>query len=115
MIKGFAIVLFTLILGEGMVYYLKISVPGNVLGLIAMFLLLYFKLVKLEDVDEVATGLVKNLGLFFVPVILMFPLYFDYFKAELIPIVAALTISFPLTLIAAGWVTQRLMGGKDNG
>ena len=41
--------------------------PGNVLGMLLLFLALVFGWIKLQEVSEIAHLLTKNMALFFVP------------------------------------------------
>ena len=45
-----------------------LPIPGSVMGVMLLFLLLLVGVIKLEQVEEVADVLLKNLMFFFVPV-----------------------------------------------
>ena len=55
------------VLGDFISNITKIPVPGNILGMIILFLLLCFKIVKLEDVKETGKFLLDNMLLFILP------------------------------------------------
>lgn len=44
-----------------------IKVPGAILGMIILFLLLQFKIIKEESIREVSDFLLNNMAIFFVP------------------------------------------------
>ena len=50
MLIAFAYIFLFLGLGELIVYFIDISVPGNILGMILIFVALKLKIVKLETV-----------------------------------------------------------------
>ena len=44
-----------------------ISIPGSILGMIILFLLLQFKVIREEKIKDVADFLLGNMGIFFIP------------------------------------------------
>lgn len=54
--------------GFYIVELLNLRIPGNVLGMILLFLLLWTRVVRLEWFEGAADFLVKHLSFFFVPV-----------------------------------------------
>lgn len=56
-----------LLLGNGISYIAHLSIPGSVIGLILLFLALYFHLIPLKMVDVGAKVLTAELLLFFIP------------------------------------------------
>ncbi|MDP9579886.1 MULTISPECIES: CidA/LrgA family protein [Priestia] len=56
-----------LMVGNFLNNYLDLSIPGSILGLLVLFFLLQFKVVKIEWVELGATWLLAELLLFFVP------------------------------------------------
>ncbi|WNB92620.1 CidA/LrgA family holin-like protein [Bacillus sp. NEB1478] len=61
------ILIFFYLIGNAITKYLHLPIPGSIVGLILLFLLLQFKVVKLEWVELGATFLLSELLLFFVP------------------------------------------------
>jgi holin-like protein len=55
-------------IGFYFVEFLNLPIPGNVAGLIILFLLLWTKVVKLEWIEEASNFLVRHLSFFFVSV-----------------------------------------------
>ncbi|MEN7550713.1 CidA/LrgA family protein [Rapidithrix thailandica] len=66
-IRGFLILIFFYLLGEGLVKYLKVPLPGNVLGMLLIFITLQTGILRLEQVKFAAGKLLAYLALFFVP------------------------------------------------
>lgn len=62
-----AIILFICLAGEILHRVVGIPLPGNILGMILLFILLCLKIVRLEHVEGVATFFLKNLAFFFLP------------------------------------------------
>lgn len=61
------IILGIYLLGEIISNVLMLPIPGNILGMIILFILLYTKIVKLEQISNVADFLLNHLAFFFIP------------------------------------------------
>ena len=83
-----------------------LPVPGNVLGILTLFLLLLTGVIKEEYVSEAATFLLRHLPFFFVPIAVGLmdwgAVFYDYGLVLLIAIV----ISSLLPLLVVGWLAQ---------
>jgi holin-like protein len=62
---GILIILY--LIGNEITKYFHLPIPGSIIGLILLFCLLQFKIVKLEWIELGATFLLSELLLFFVP------------------------------------------------
>ena len=67
LLKGLVLIMLLYVIGELISSYLKIPVPGNVLGMLLMFLGLQNKLIKQQDVEGISKQLINLLNLFFIP------------------------------------------------
>jgi holin-like protein len=67
MVKGIFIILLFYFLGQGISYLINGFVPGNILGMILLFLCLYFKAIKPDYVKDVANAFTRNMAIFFIP------------------------------------------------
>lgn len=67
MVKGIFIILLFYFLGEGISYLIHGFVPGNIIGMILLFLSLYFKAIKPDYVKDVANAFARNMAIFFIP------------------------------------------------
>ncbi|MGO1372101.1 MAG: CidA/LrgA family protein [Senegalia sp. (in: firmicutes)] len=65
-LRRFAIILIFFILGELINNTLHIPIPGNIIGMILLFLSLYFKIIKLELIEDVGNFLLDHLAFFFI-------------------------------------------------
>jgi len=66
MIKGSFYILLFYFLGELLSLLMHNFIPGSVLGMILLFLSLFFKLIKPDNVKSVSTVITKNMAVFFV-------------------------------------------------
>lgn len=60
-------ILFFFFTGEFISSLINDFIPGNVIGMILLFLALVFKLVKPIKLKRISTVLTQNMGLFFIP------------------------------------------------
>lgn len=67
MIKGIFIILLFYFLGQGISYLIQGFVPGNIIGMILLFLGLYFKAISPDNVKGVANVFTRNMAIFFIP------------------------------------------------
>ena len=66
-LKGGFIILFFFALGQFLSALCGGFIPGNVLGMLLLFIALCVHLVTLDDVRSVSHHLTKNMAVFFVP------------------------------------------------
>lgn len=100
-------------LGEFIVWSTGIPIPSSIIGMILLFLALYFKVVRLNMVDKVCDLLVTNLGFFFIPAGIGVMNCFGLIAAEWLPIVMAVVVSSILIVITTGNLF-RLFGSKQS-
>lgn len=67
MIKGIFIILLFYFLGQGISYLIDGFVPGSIIGMILLFLSLYFKAISPDNVKDVANAFTRNMAVFFIP------------------------------------------------
>lgn len=61
------IILGIYLLGELLSKMLNLPVPGNILGMVILFILLCTKVVKVENISTVTNFLLDHLAFFFIP------------------------------------------------
>lgn len=106
MIGGLVRILFFQGLGELVSHFLLTLIPGPVVGLV--LLLGWFTVRKgiAGDVDAVATALVQNLGLLFVPAAVGVVMFWPQLRAHAVAVAAALVVSAVLTIAVSAWVLK---------
>jgi holin-like protein len=108
MIKGSFYILFFYFLGEMLSLLLKGFLPGSVIGMILLFLSLFFKILNPENVRAAATTITKNMAVFFVPAAVGLMAYGELVSKNLTAIVLAISISTILTIITVALVQDQL-------
>ncbi len=107
MIKGSFYILIFYFLGELFSKIIHNFIPGSVLGMILLFLALFFKLLRPDNVREVATAITKNMAVFFVPAAVGLMVYAGVLAKNLIAIVIAIGGSTVLIMVTVSLIQER--------
>jgi holin-like protein len=90
----------------------KLPIPGNVIGMILLFLGLSSKIIKLHMIENVSDFLLDHLAFFFIPAGVQLITSLDILKGSIFGIFMVSLISTILVLITTGLTVQFLKGGK---
>lgn len=99
--RGIIIILFFLLGGEIIAKIPGFPLPGNVSGMIMIFLALQLRIIRLDWVKSGSNLLLKNMALFFVPPGVGLMLYFDLLSKYW----SAIVISSIASSLLVMWVT----------
>lgn len=114
MVKGMFIILLFYFIGECMSYLVKGFVPGSIIGMMLLFLSLYFKLINPQSVDSTANAITKNMAIFFIPsgagLMTSFGLLSKFWES----IIITCSVSTILVIAVVGLVQQQLEKRKRN-
>lgn len=98
--------------GEVLHTVTRLPVPGNVFGMIILFLLLYFKVIQKQQIKRVSKFLIGNMAFFFIPSGVAIIAYFDTIRHVLVPYLLIIVLTTLIVLGVTGhfaqWM-QRLM------
>jgi len=83
-------------------------IPGSVLGMILLFLSLFFKIIKPENVKDTATVITKNMAVFFVPTAVGLMAYGELLSKSLFTILIAIAVSTILTIVTVALVQEKM-------
>ncbi|MDR1355644.1 MAG: CidA/LrgA family protein [Propionibacteriaceae bacterium] len=115
-LKQFALITAFCLVGEAIEQLTPLPIPGSVYGMVLMFALLCLKVIKVEQVKDVALFLVSVMQVFFIPagvgIISVWPLE----KTLLVASAVAITVFTLLVMGVSGQVTQlvqRLTGTTE--
>ncbi len=101
-LKGILIILAFLALGEFVSWLMEHFVPGNVIGMVLLFVALQSKLIKGSSVGKVADLLTNNMAIMFLPAGVGLMVAYKMITANLIAIVVGTVISTLLVLAFVG-------------
>lgn len=108
MILQFGILMGFLAIGEFIVMLTGIPLPSSIIGMLLLTTSLHFRIVKLNQVDSLASFLVHNLGFFFVPAGVGLINYLGFIADQWVPIVGASVGSTIIIMAVTGRVHQRV-------
>ncbi|MDF2608065.1 MAG: Antiholin-like protein LrgA [Bacillales bacterium] len=95
-------------IGNKIVEFLNLPIPGNVLGMIILFLLLVTHVIPIRYVDLGSNLLIKHLAFFFIPIAVglmaLGSLIFDNMLSFILAIIGSLIVGF----ITTGYTAQKL-------
>ncbi|WP_262708878.1 CidA/LrgA family protein [Flammeovirga pectinis] len=113
MIRGFMLILTMLALGTLINEATGVPIPGNVIGMVILFLCLYLKIIPYQWVKDAATSLTKRMSLFFIPAGVGMMEYLDVLQENWLMISVTIVISMFAVMLSAGY-TGQFLGKKDN-
>ena len=104
--KEFLLIISFSYLGEIVSKLFKLPIPGSVIGMLLLFAALYFKFVKVDDVDTVGTFLLDNLSILFLPAGVGIMVDFDLVKDSWFSLLLMTVVLTGLTMAVVGRVVQ---------
>lgn len=113
MIKGLFYILFFYFLGEWISLLIGSFIPGSIIGMVLLFLCLFFKILSPENVKDAASTITKNMAVFFVPAAVGVMAYGELISRNFWAILLAISISTVLTMAAVAFI-QEWMENKNN-
>lgn len=109
MIREFLLIFIINYVGVVASEILHLPIPGTISGMLLLFILLYFKLLKLSAIENAGNFLLLNMTIFFLPpsVSLIESLYL--LKTGLFKILFLVIFSTLLTMVITAWTVQYLI------
>lgn len=107
-VSSFLIILAALGVGKLVASQLPFAFPGSIIGMLLLFLLLNFQLVKLHWLEASGGLLLRHMALLFIPVAVGLLAYLDTVLASLTVILINVVLGIALILFVVGHVFQRM-------
>ncbi|WEG73524.1 CidA/LrgA family protein [Vagococcus intermedius] len=104
--KQFLLIISFSYLGEIVSKLFNLPIPGSVIGMLLLFTALYFKVVKVEEVDTVGTFLLDNLSILFLPAGVGIMVYFPVIRETWWSLLIITIITTVLTMAVVGRIVQ---------
>lgn len=114
MIQGFIILVALQLFGDFVSEQFSLSVPGSVIGMLLLLLILILRTDTLNIVSEASDGLIKYIGLLFVPAGAGISLYLGFIAENWIMITAASVLSTIVTLVFVAGIFKILTRGDES-
>lgn len=100
-------------LGMFLVKWSGLPIPGNVLGMVILFLLLWLGIIPSKWVEGASSILVKHLAFFFIPISVGMMTLGSLFMESGLAIIVILLISTFIGLLSSGSLSQILIHKKE--
>jgi holin-like protein len=115
MIKGSFFILLFYFLGEMLSLLIRGFIPGSVLGMILLFVCLFFKIIKPDNVKDVSIVITKNMAVFFIPAGVGLMVYAQLLSKSLFTILIAIAISTVLTIATVALLQENFEKHRAKG
>jgi len=115
MIKGSFFILLFYFLGELLSMLIHGFIPGSVIGMVLLFLSLFFKILNPENVRATATTITKNMAVFFIPAAVGLMAYGELLSRNFLAIALGISISTILTIITVAVIQERMEKRRSKG
>jgi Putative effector of murein hydrolase LrgA len=102
------IILIVYFLGIILQTILHLPIPGTVIGLILLFLALYFGIIKTEMIEDVCEFLISHMSFLFVPAGVGLMTSIGVLKGKMIPFFTIIIISTVVVWIVTAYVVKIL-------
>ena len=90
-----------------------ITMPGTIIGMIILFLLLQFKIMKEETIKDVADFLLGNMAIFFVPAAVSLINSLGLITENMLVLLLSGTVATIIIMIVTGKIVEIMINKKD--
>ena len=94
------------LVGEGLSLLLPFAFPGSVISMVLLFLLLLFRILKVEHIKQKAEFLLKNMAFFFIPAGVSILDQIPVIKDSILPLLLICFITTILTFFATAMTVR---------
>lgn len=106
MIQEFFIIFIINYIGIIISAILNIPIPGTIIGVALFFLLLYFKILKAEKIENAASFLLINMTIFFLPPGVRILDYIHHLDGEFLKVIFLIVFTTFITMGITGKVVE---------
>ena len=114
LLRQLGVILVLCLLGELIHLAFNLPIPGNVLGMLILFLALSSNVIKLSMIDSLSDFLLSHLSFFFIPagvgIISCLPLL----RGKWLAFLSILLLSSVITMVVTGWTIQLYVRRNKN-
>ena len=112
-IRQFGIILGVTCEGEVCKHLILLPVPASIYGLVLLFALLAFKVIRLEQVKEAGVFLIEIMPLMFIPAAAGLVTSWGQIRGILLPLCVIVPLTTCLVMLAAGKATDYMIEKKE--
>lgn len=111
----FLIIITITMIGEILKQIIPIPIPGNIYGLIILFLLLYLKILKVSDIKDVSNFLLEIMPIMFIAVAANLINLWTDLKQLIIALIIIIPVTTVLVFVSTGKISDFLIERRKNG
>jgi holin-like protein len=100
--------------GQTISVFLPIAVPGSVISMVLLFLLLFFKVLKVDHIRKKADFLLQNMAFFFIPAGVGILANFTAIKGNILPLLAVVVLTTFITFGATAFTVQGVIAVQEH-
>lgn len=104
---------FITVLGSWIQDTLNIPIAGSIIGLVILFLLLQFKIIKEEWIKDGANLLLSTMIFFFIPSIVGAMNLVDQINAQFIFLIILVIASTCIVALSSGYIAEKMLKRND--
>ena len=104
--QSLLIILIINYLGVVLTEIFHLPIPGNVLGMVLLFIILYFKILKFDLIKDSGNFLLTNMVVFFIPSTVGIIKDYHQIQNDIFKILLIIFLSTVITMIVTGRVVQ---------
>lgn len=112
-LKQFLIILAVCCVGELIKYFIPLPIPASIYGLVLMLILLLTKVIRLEQVKDVADFLIEIMPVMFIPSTVGLIASWDVLQPVLVPFCIITIVTTFVVMITTGKTTDILLKRKE--
>lgn len=102
-----ALIIFGIyLIGESLVAWTKIPIPGNIVGLLILLICLCTKIIKPSQIQTISDFFLEHLAFFFIPAGVGLMNSFGVIKSNIAQILIVCLVTTAITIAATGRVVQ---------
>lgn len=90
-----------------------VPIPGNVIGMVILFLLLYLKVIKVEQISTISNFFLEHLAFFFIPAGVGLISSFSVIKNIWLQLLIVCFVTTAINMICTGLVVQKIANKKE--
>ena len=113
MLREFMIIFLINYVGILLSKILHLPLPGTIVSLLLLFLMLQFKVLKLEKIENAGNFLLLNMTIFFMPPTVKIIDSYELLEKDLFKIIVIIIVSTFLTMGITGKVVQLMIDLKE--
>lgn len=95
--------------------FLPFAFPASVIGMILLFILLAFRVLKVEHIREKSDFLLSNMAFFFIPAGVSIINYFEVLKGNVGKLLLICFLTTILTFTATAWTVRGVLRLQNRG